>query len=197
MCVNTYALNSCWFLAYRVWKLTVLQRIGPKKNAMILSYSMTIFLLWRTKIDHSRLSKAWIHGQKTLDLIDPYTVHLHNHYSSTENLMYLIRAKLWNQVIFTSHIVILEYFNVKNKYFLILPFSFSRYSLAPKTKIMFQMLCFSLGHTYWARPSKPILKNCQNGTFFTRGWKFFWAISLHLKCNEMCLRLRPCAYPCG
>ena len=38
------------------------------------------------------------------------------------------------------HTVFLEYFNIKNKHFLILPFSLSRNSSAPKTKSIFQML---------------------------------------------------------
>ena len=38
------------------------------------------------------------------------------------------------------HTVILEYFNIKNKHFQILPSSLSKYSLAPKTKRIFQML---------------------------------------------------------
>jgi hypothetical protein len=39
-----------------------------------------------------------------------------------------------------SHTVILEYFNIKNKHFLVLPSSFSRNSSAPKRKRIFQML---------------------------------------------------------
>ena len=64
------------------------------------------------------------------------------------------------------HTVILEYFNIKNKHFQILPSSLSKYSLAPNTNRIFQMLwCVFEGRTNRARPSQPFLKNCQNGTF--------------------------------
>ena len=49
-------------------------------------------------------------------------------------LIYVLKPK-------RIHTVILEYFNMKmNKLFLILPSSLFRYSLAPKTKRIFQML---------------------------------------------------------
>ena len=50
-------------------------------------------------------------------------------------------------------------------FYLILPSSLSVYSSAPKTKIIFQFLRRILeGRLNRARPSQPILKNCQNGT---------------------------------
>ena len=80
-----------------------------------------------------------------------------------------------------EHTVILEYFNI------ILPSSLSVYSLAPKTKIICKFLWGILeGRPNRARPSQPILKNCQNGTILPIDeiWIFFWAKWLHLKCYE-------------
>ena len=57
-----------------------------------------------------------------------------------------------------------------------MPSSLSIYSSAPKTKIIFQFLWGILeGRPNRARPSQPILKNCQNGTFLPVDeiWKFF------------------------
>ena len=57
-----------------------------------------------------------------------------------------------------------------------MPSSFSIYSSAPKTKIFFQFLWGILkGRSNGARPSQPILKNCQNGTFLPVDeiWTFF------------------------
>ena len=54
--------------------------------------------------------------------------------------------------------------------------SLSIYPSAPKTKIFFQFLWGSLeGWPNRARPSQPILKNCQNGTFLPVDeiWNFF------------------------
>ena len=65
---------------------------------------------------------------------------------STENATILTNSVKWPMIIDPQlqvilHTVILEYFNkIKNKHFPILPFSFSKYSLATKTKIIFQML---------------------------------------------------------
>ena len=56
----------------------------------------------------------------------------------------------------TAHTIILEYFNIKNKHFLILPSSLSRYSSAPKMKRIFQMLwCIFEGRTKRVLPSQP------------------------------------------
>ena len=58
-----------------------------------------------------------------------------------------------------------------------MPSSLSLYSSAPKTKIIFQFLWGILeGRPNRARPSQPILKNCQNGTFLPVDgiWNFFW-----------------------
>ena len=50
--------------------------------------------------------------------------------------------------------------------FLVLPSSIARNSSAPKAKIIFQIHRGILeGCTNRARPSRPSLKNCQNGTF--------------------------------
>ena len=58
----------------------------------------------------------------------------------------------------------------------ILPPSIARNSSAPNAKIIFEILWGILeGHTNSARPSRPNLKNCQNGTFWSvHGiWNFF------------------------
>jgi hypothetical protein len=96
----------------------------------------------------------------------------------------------------------------KNKHSLILPSHLSIYLSAPKTKIIFQFLWGILeGRPNRARPSQPILKNCQNGTFLSVDeiWNFFVPNDLIWSTMKapffilpiMCLRLRPCAYPCG
>ena len=79
-----------------------------------------------------------------------------------------VHLEFWNQ---NPHLIshcyfIIFYVTWKNKHFLIFPSSLSRYSSAPKTKRIFQMLwCISEGRTKRARPSQPFLKNCQNGAF--------------------------------
>ena len=58
----------------------------------------------------------------------------------------------------------------------ILPSSIARNSSAPNAKRIFEILWGILeGRTNSARPSRPCLKNCQNGTFWSvHGiWKFF------------------------
>ena len=66
----------------------------------------------------------------------------------------IIGLRLWRTLLFQN-------------IFQILPFSLSRYSSAPKTERIFQMLrCIFEGCTNRARPSQPFLKNCQNGTFY-------------------------------
>ena len=89
-----------------------------------------------------------------------------------------------------------------------MPSSLSIYSSAPKTKIIFQFLWGILdGRPNKARPSQPILKNCQNG-IFTHGWnlKFLggqmtsfevFKNSLYQTSFIKCLRLRPSAYTSG
>ena len=53
----------------------------------------------------------------------------------------LIKCNVSWVVKFPQHTFILEYFNISN-FLLILPFSLSRYSSAPKTKTIFQMLWY-------------------------------------------------------
>ena len=75
-----------------------------------------------------------------------------------------------------GHTVILSDRTSKNGPSLVLPSSLSRDYSAPKTKIIFQFLWGILeGQPNRARPSQPILKNCQNGTFLPVDeiWKFF------------------------
>ena len=65
---------------------------------------------------------------------------------------------------------------LKNGVTLILPSSIARNSSAPNAKRIFEILWGILeGRTNSARPSRPCLKNCQNGTFWSvHGiWKKF------------------------
>ena len=65
---------------------------------------------------------------------------------------------------------------LKNGASLILPSSIARNSSAPNAKRIFEILWGILeGRTNSARPSRPCLKNCQNGTFWSvHGiWNFF------------------------
>ena len=65
---------------------------------------------------------------------------------------------------------------LKNGPSLILPFSIARNSSATNAKRIFQILWGILeGRTNSAWPSRPCLKNCQNGTFWTLHgiWKNF------------------------
>jgi hypothetical protein len=56
----------------------------------------------------------------------------------------------------------------KNGASLILPPSIAKNSLAPNAKRIFEILWGILeGRTNSARPSRPCLKNCQNGTFWS------------------------------
>ena len=65
---------------------------------------------------------------------------------------------------------------LKNGASLILPSSIARNWLAPNAKRIFEILWgIPEGRTNTARPSRPCLKNCQNGTFWpVHGiWNFF------------------------
>ena len=65
---------------------------------------------------------------------------------------------------------------LKNGASLISPSSITRNLSAPNAKIIFEILWGILeGRTNSARPSRPSLKNCQNGTFWSvHGiWNFF------------------------
>ena len=64
----------------------------------------------------------------------------------------------------------------KNGASLILPSSMAMNSSAPNAKRIFEILWGILeGRTNSARPSRPCLKNCQNGTFWSMHgiWTFF------------------------
>ena len=96
---------------------------------------------------------------------------------------------------------------LKNGPFLVLPSSIARNSSAPNAKIIFGILWGNLeGRTIRARPSRPFLKSCQNGTFWSMHgiWIFFGQMTLFevlLKCHSLtlskkCLRLRPALSMC-
>ena len=74
------------------------------------------------------------------------------------------------------HTVILPDWTLKKWSSLILPSSIAGNSSAPNAKRIFEILWGILeGRTIRARPSRPFLKNCQNGTFWSvHGiWNFF------------------------
>ena len=73
---------------------------------------------------------------------------------------------------------------LKNGPSLILPSSIARKSSAPEAKRIFEILWGILeGCTNSARPYRPCLKNCQNGTFWSvHGIWIFFAKWLHLRC---------------
>ena len=88
---------------------------------------------------------------------------LHFRYKS-----FALRIKLWIEICSVKGSIGLRraflLVNSCKTFFLILPSSFSRYSSAPKTKRIFQMLrCIFEGCTNRAQPSQPFLKNCQYG----------------------------------
>ena len=80
---------------------------------------------------------------------------------------------------------------------MILASSLSRYSPAPKTKRIFQMLwCVFEGRGNRARPSQPFQKNCQNWHFLTHACK--WNVCLGARFLASKIRGPECRYltPC-
>ena len=82
------------------------------------------------------------------------------------------------------HTFILEYFNIKNRHFLILSLSFYRYSLAPKTKRIFQMLWsifeghHQLTSSKNASGSIQVLKHWIKVDFFVKFFLFWMTMNI-------------------
>ena len=98
---------------------------------------------------------------------------LFDHLPTWENKK-LISNKIWYNSTFSLLFYQIE--PLKNGVSLILPSSIARNSSAPNAKRIFEILWGILeGRTNSARPFRPCLKNCQNGTFWSvHGiWIFF------------------------
>ena len=103
-----------------------------------------------------------------------------------------------------THTVILPDWTLKNGASLILPSCTARNSSAPNAKRIFEILWGILeGRTNSAQPSRPCLKNCQNGTcmeFEIFGGQMT-SFEVLLKCHSLtfskkCLRLPPAPSKC-